>query len=184
MKCFRLIRGAAVALAALGMMIPNAPAMAAGPTRTQVKTINAKILDVALSEGGTFKGRVVDHTGASIEGAEVVIKQNNKEVGRTLTDKEGSYSVGNLTTGVYTVSSGATEGTYRAWAEKSAPPAAKPQSLLVMGENGARGNFGVMSDEGLIWLAVIGVGAVAIVALILANQNKGDSTTIVVPASP
>ena len=69
MKCFSLVRGAAVALAALGMMIPNAPAMAAGQTRSQVKTVDANVFDIALSQGGTFKGRVVDHTGATMEGA-------------------------------------------------------------------------------------------------------------------
>ena len=150
MKCFSLVRGAAVALATLGMMIPNAPAIAAGQAQGQVKNVDAKIFDIALSQGGTFKGRVVDHTGTAMEGAAVSIKQNNKEVASSITDKNGSFAVGNLKSGVYTVSSGATEGTYRVWAEKSAPPSAKEQSLLVMGENGTRGNFG--AGDGVLWL--------------------------------
>lgn len=184
MSCLSFLRGATVALAALGMMIPAAPAIAAGPARAQVKTVDAKIFDIALSQGGTFKGRVVDHTGAAVEGAEVTIKQGNKQVAHSVTDKDGSYVVSNLKTGVYNVSSGATEGMYRVWSEKTAPPSAKEQSLLVMGENGARGNFGAMGDEGLILLAVVAVGAVAIVALVLAIEAKGDSTTVVVPSSP
>eukprot|EP00456_Euglypha_rotunda_P083902 TRINITY_DN836_c3_g2_i5.p1 TRINITY_DN836_c3_g2~~TRINITY_DN836_c3_g2_i5.p1 ORF type:complete len:184 (-),score=54.33 TRINITY_DN836_c3_g2_i5:308-859(-) len=183
MSSLSFLRGAAVALAALGMMIPNAPAMAAGPARAQVKTVDAKIFDVALSQGGTFKGRVVDHTGAAIEGAEVSIKQSNKEVAHSVTDKDGSFTASNLKTGVYQVSSGATEGVYRVWSEKTAPPSAKEQSLLVLGENGARGNFGVMGDEGLILLAVTAVGAVAIVALVLAINNKNEKT-VYVPVSP
>jgi hypothetical protein len=162
MKCFSLVRAAAVALATLGMMIPNAPAIAAGPSRVQVKTVDAKIFDIALSNGGTFKGRVVDHTGAAMEGAAVTIKQNNKEVARSITDKNGTFAVANLKTGVYSVASGATEGTYRVWSETAAPPSAKEQGLLVMGENGARGQFGCCDNTG-----VYIVGAIAIAALVV-----------------
>ena len=48
MRFSSLLRGAAVALAAVGMMIPNAPAMAAGPSRAQVKMVDAKIFDIAV----------------------------------------------------------------------------------------------------------------------------------------
>lgn len=181
MKCFGLVRGAAVTLAALGMMVPNAPAMAAGPARAQVKTVDAKIFDIALSDGGAFKGRVVDHTGASLEGAEITIKQNNKEVARSVTDKNGSYVVNNLKTGVYTVASGATEGTYRVWNEDTAPPSAKEQSLLVLGENGARGNFG--AGDGLTWV-IGGVAVAALIIGIIALSRHNTTTTVIAPASP
>ena len=179
MKCFNLIRGAAVTLAALGMMIPNAPAIAAG--QVQVKTVDAKIFDISLSTGGTFKGRVVDHTGSAIEGAAVTIKQNNKEVARTVTDKTGTYSVSNLKNGVYNVSSGATEGTYRVWADQSAPPVAKEQGLLVLGENGARGNFGYVDGAGTYVIAAVAIAAltVAIIALVEAREAENK-----VPNSP
>jgi hypothetical protein len=95
-------------------------------------------------------------------------------------DKVGSCSVSNLKTGVYNLFSGAAEGVYRAWSEKTALPSAQEQSLLVTGEKGARGNFGVMGDEGLNLLAVT---PVAIVALVLAINNK-HKKTIIVPASP
>lgn len=183
MQFSSFLRGAAVALAAAGMMIPNAPAMAAGPARAQVKTVDAKIFDIALSDGGTFKGRVVDHTGAAVEGAEVSVKQNNKEVAHSVTDKNGSFVVANMKTGVYTVNSGATEGVYRVWSEKSAPPSAKEQSLLVMGENGTRGNFG--AGDGMTWV----IGGVAVTALVLSiialsRQNENTTTIVYVPGSP
>jgi hypothetical protein len=160
--------------------------MAAGPsaaTRPIVKTVNAKIFDIALSNGGTFKGRVVDHAGVPMEGAEVVIKQNSKEIGRSLTDKTGTFTASNLNSGVYSVASGNTEGTYRMWAENTAPPSAKEQGLLVMGENGARGNFGY-GDDGA-WVLAVGAVAVAaltvgIVALVRANQANNKQ----LPASP
>jgi hypothetical protein len=130
------IRGAAVALATLGMTIPNAPAIAAGPTAKgpSVKVVNTRVFDISLSNGGTFKGRVVDHTGSPLEGAEVSVKQNNKVVGRAVSDKSGTFAVANLKAGIYTMSSGNTEGQFRTWSENTAPPTAKDQGLLVMGE--------------------------------------------------
>jgi hypothetical protein len=181
MKSFGLIRGAAVALATVGMMIPNAPAMAAGQSqsRVQVKKVDAKIFDIAM-QGGAFKGRVVDHTGAAIEGAAVTVKQGSKEVARSVTDKNGTFAVSDLKSGVYTVSSGATEGTYRLWAEKSAPPSAKEQSLLVMGENGARGNFGCC--DGCMWL-VAGIATAGLIVGIVTLTRVNDAIDKI-PTSP
>ena len=172
MKCFSLVRGAAVTLAALGMMIPNAPVMAVGPQRVTVKSVDAKIFDISLQQGA-FKGRVVDHTGAPMEGAAITVKQNNKEVARTITDKDGSFEVANMKGGVYSVSSGATEGTYRLWDAKVAPPAAKEQSLLVLGQNGARGQFGCCDPcTGTYIVGGIAIAAltVGIIALVKAND--------------
>jgi hypothetical protein len=186
MLSFRWIRGAAVTLATLGTTIPAAPAIAGesiSPARPAVSKVNAQVFDIALSSGGTFKGRVVDHTGAPMEGAEVVVTQDKKEIAKSLTDKTGSFAVSNLKTGAYTVSSGNTEGSYRLWAENTAPPSAKEQGLLVMGENGARGNFGFVDGAGVfvIGAAVIGVAglAVGIAALVRANQVANRT-----PASP
>jgi carboxypeptidase family protein len=168
MKSLKLVRGAMVALAALGVAFPQLPAIAAGSktaAKPIVKTVAPNtVLDIGLTQGGTFAGRVVDHTGAGMEGAEVVIKQGKAEVSRTITDKQGSFVASNLKGGVYTVASGATEGTYRAWSEKTAPPSAKGQALLVLGQNGARGQGGMFDEGGLVIL----VGATLIVSTIAA----------------
>ena len=146
MKSLKFIRGAVVALAALGVVFPQLTAVAAGPksaAKPIIRTVAANsVLDIGLTQGGTFTGRVVDQTGAALEGAEVVVKQGKTEVSRTITDKQGTFVATNMKGGVYTVASGATEGTYRVWTEKSAPPSAKSQALLVMGQNGARGQCG------------------------------------------
>ncbi len=179
MKCFSLVRAAAVALATLGMMIPNAPVMAAGQSRVQVKTVDAKIFDIAM-HNGAFKGRVVDHTGAAVEGAAITVKQNNKEVARSVTDKSGSFAVADLKSGVYTVASGATEGTFRVWSEKAAPPSAKEQSLLVLGQNGARGNFGCCDGCTLL---VAGIAGAALVVGIITLVRVNDAIDKI-PTSP
>lgn len=175
MVSFKWIQGAAVTLATLGTVLPTEPVLADGPSKSRpaFKTVNAQVVDIALASGGTFKGRVVDHSGTPIEGAEVTIKQNNKDIGRGVTDKTGTFAVSNLKTGVYTVASGNTSGAFRLWSEKSAPPSAKEQGLLVMGENGARGNFGAY-DGGWMFLFLGGVAAaslaVGIAGLVRADQ--------------
>ena len=168
MKSLKFVRGAVVALAALGVVFPQLPAIAAGPKAAAMPTVKMvaanTTLDVGLTQGGTFAGRVVDHTGAAMEGAEVVIKQGKTEVTRTITDKQGSFVASNLKGGVYTVASGATEGTYRVWSEKTAPPSASEQVLIVTGKNGARGQVGAMRGQlgdGLGTIVLVGLGVAA-----------------------
>jgi hypothetical protein len=185
MISLKSIRGVAVTLATLGTMIPAAPVIAGeagAPTGPVIKKVDAKVFDIKLSSGGTFNGRVVDHTGAPLEGAAVVIKQANKEVGQTLTDKTGSFAVSNLKTGVYSVASGNTEGVYRVWSETTAPPSAKEQGLLVMGENGARGNFG--AGDGTFWVLGIGVVAFTALGIGIAALVRADQVANRTPASP
>lgn len=178
------IRGAAVALAALGTVIPKGPVLAAEPimgSRPQVRTVDSKVLDIALSAGGTFTGRVVDHTGLAIEGAEVVVRQGHTEVARSITDRTGTFAVSNLKSGSYTFSSGATTGTYRVWSEKSAPPSANVQGLLIRGENGARGQFAAVDGAGNLLICTIALAAlgVAIATLVEVEDLKGK-----IPHSP
>ena len=177
MKSLKFIRGAVVALAALGVVFPQLTAVAAGPksaAKPIIRTVAANsVLDIGLTQGGTFTGRVVDQTGAALEGAEVVVKQGKTEVSRTITDKQGTFVATNLKGGVYTVASGATEGTYRAWAEKTAPPSAKGHALLVLGQNGARGQSGMFDGDMNTVLLVATLG-VAIGALVVAIKTHED----------
>jgi len=174
MKRFLFIEGVAAGLATLGLLIPQSGAMADGlktAARPSIRMVETKVFDIALSKEATFSGRVVDHTGTALEGAEVTVKQGNKEVARSITDKNGMFAVSTLKGGVYSVSSGATEGTYRIWAEKSAPPSAKEQALLVMGQNGTRGQFGCC-DPVLILLTAGVIASVVLSAITLDKVNK------------
>jgi hypothetical protein len=159
------------------------------PAKPSVKILSENTtLDVSLGKAGTFSGRTVDHTGAPVEGAKVVLKQGKSVVGESVTDQNGRFAVQNLKSGVYQVSSGATEGTYRFWSEQTAPPSAKSQGLLVLGENGARGQYGCCCDDGSgMWLCAAGVvlAGVAIAALVIAitanNKSDSDSKTVTMP---
>lgn len=170
MNILKFVRGAVVALAAWGVVFPQLTALAAGPKtigKPIIRTVAANsVLDISLTRGETFTGRVVDQTGVALEGAEVVIKQGQTEVTRTITDKQGSFVARNMKGGVYTIASGATEGTYRVWAEKTAPPSAHEQILIVKGQNGARGQIGAVrgQDGGnlltyvIVGTAIVGAG--------------------------
>jgi len=170
MNGLRFLKGAAVALATLGFVVPCPNLSAADQSAKRAQ--KSQIPDVSLA-GGVFSGRVVDHSGTPMEGAEVVIKQGKDEVSRTVTDKNGLFAAKNLKGGVYQVSSGNTDGVYRLWTEKTAPPAAKGQALLVMGENGARGQFGAV-DPTIVLLTAGVIATVVLSAITLDKVNKVD----------
>lgn len=173
MSGIRFVKGAAVCLATLGTVLPQTPASAETQSARPAAKIQkrASLPDVALTAGGTLSGRVVDHTGRVLEGAKVTLRQDNKEISTTLTNKEGVYSFKSLKSGTYGITSGNTDGTFRVWSEKAAPPSAKEHALLVMGENGARGQFGCC-DPCMIILTAGVIAAVVLTAITLDKVNK------------
>lgn len=171
MSGLRFVKRAAICLAAMGIVLPQAPALADNATRPAAKAQRASLPDVCLTTGGTLSGRVVDHTGKVLEGAQVTLRVNKEVVATTITNKEGLYSFKDLKGGIYGISSGNTDGVFRVWAEKTAPPSAKEHALLVMGENGARGQFGCC-DPTLIILTAGVIAAVILSAITLDKVNK------------
>ena len=168
-----LFKCAIVALAIIGVVFPKSQLLAAEQARASaIKVVPAStIFDVRLGADGKFQGRVVDHSGTPIEGAKVEVKRGSMVVAQSVTDRDGVYSVKNLSTGQYNVRAGATEGTYRFWSDETAPPSAKSQALLVMGENGARGQYGVMDLNGIIVATSVAVAlAASITALVIASD--------------
>lgn len=177
-KGLALVKSAAVALAMVGIVFPQTRILAdqKNPAKPAIKTVAANsVLDVSLGKDGTFNGRAVSQNGTPVEGAEVVVKQGNVEVAHSVTDKNGQFAMNNLKAGAYQVKSGNTEGTFRLWTEQTAPPSAKPHGLLVLGENGARGQIGCFDDcGGCMLCAAIGAATlgVAIATLIISNDAK------------
>lgn len=184
------LKCAAVALATTGVVFPQTRVLAEqhAPAKSVVKIVpqNAT-LDVTLGQGNVFNGRAVDHAGAPAQGVSVVVKQGTTIIGQAVTDSEGRFAVDNVKSGVYQVSCGATYGSYRFWTEKSAPPSSRSQGLLVLGENGARGQCGNCCDDGSgIWLCAAGVivAGIAIAALVIALNNNNNDNDNPAPHSP
>ncbi|WP_373650494.1 MULTISPECIES: carboxypeptidase-like regulatory domain-containing protein [unclassified Schlesneria] len=182
----RFVKGMAVSLAAFGMMVPQTRLLADTPAAkapvAKAGKVN-RVPDLVLTAGGTMTGRVCDHSGKVIEGAKVVLKQNNKEIAQTVTNNEGTYSFKNLKSGIYQVGSGNTDGVFRVWSEKTAPPSAKEHALLVMGENGARGQFGAV-DPTLVLLTGGVIAAVVLSAIAVSEINSVKDTVNQIPISP
>jgi hypothetical protein len=177
MNGLRLLKGAAVALATLGLSIPSPKLFAADPPTkgnpaAAQRPQKSQIPDVSLTAGGVFSGRVIDHAMNPLEGAEVVVKQGKNEIARTVTDSKGQFTVQNMKGGVYQVTSGNTDGVFRVWTERTAPPVAKQQqALLVLGENGARGQFGAI-DPTIVLLTAGVIAAVVLSAIAVDKINS------------
>jgi hypothetical protein len=180
MNGFRFMKGVVVSLATFGVVCPQTQLLAEGSQaaiRSSAKASEGKATaDVLLTRGGTLSGRVVDHTGKAIEGAQVTVRNGKKEITKTRTDKEGVYSFKNIKSGVYEIHSSNTVGTFRVWTDQTAPPATKEYALLVMGENGARGQFGAV-DPTLVLLTGGIIASVVLGAITLDQVNK-------IPTSP
>jgi hypothetical protein len=166
------LRASVAALTTLGLMLatPHVQAATQPSQKVQVQVTDAKVLDISLRQHGAFQGRVVDHTGAAVNGAEVVIRQGQKEIAKTVTNEHGQFAVAGLKGGVYEVASGKTVGTYRVWQEAAAPPSAKEQALLVLGQNGERGQFGALGG-GVLLLTAVAIAALVISIIALDEAN-------------
>lgn len=182
MKILNFVQGAAVALAGLGLMLP-APAVQAASQPLKIQQTDATILDIGLQANGEFSGRVVDHAGTPAKNASVVVRQGSKEVAQVKTDSEGQFKVAGLRGGVYEVASGQTVGSYRVWQSEVAPPAAKEQALLILGENGTRGQFGAMGGGVLLLTAAV-IAAVIISAITLDRVNEVNDKVDKIPTTP
>jgi len=184
MKMFNWLKGAAVTLAALGTMLP-APQLQAAENKAPLKIerTNATVIDISMSTEGVFAGRVIDHTGTPVKGAEVVISQSGKEVAKLTSDERGAFAVSGLRSGVYEVASGKTSGSFRVWSESAAPAAAKEQALVILGENGTRGGMGGMGG-GTILLGAAVVATVIISAIALGKINNLQDDVDNIPKSP
>lgn len=181
MRRWQWLKGVAVGLSALGIMLPPS-AQAAGPRKAAAsRPATAPVyVDVALKSGGVFSGVLVDPQGKPVEGAEVAIRQGQAVVARAVTNDQGVFEVKGLRGGSYHVAAGQSEGLFRVWAEQTAPPNASAGALIVTGGPTVRGQYGGIDAITLITLgaAITGVTLAAI------NLNKLNKLENQHPASP
>lgn len=181
MKVSRLLKGATLSLACLGMLVPTSGVMAAGPK--QVKTHATKVVDVAM-KAGTVRGQVLNAEGIALDGTIVSIRQGKKEVARTITDKNGKFTVKNLRSGVYQVVAGKNQSVYRFWAEDIAPPSAKNSVAMVSTNKAVRAQM----LGGIDGITAITLGAaitgVTLSAVNLAKINDVQDDVNKIPTSP
>lgn len=134
----------AAAVACVGMVLPQAASAGEQP----VPQSN----DVALRPGGLVVGRVIDREGVAQQGATVSIRQDQREVVRTTTDKNGVFAAQGLRGGQYQILTEQGQGLYRFWAPDTAPPAAQEAAVVVTSPDVVRGQYGNQFGYGYGWL--------------------------------
>jgi hypothetical protein len=166
MKMGRLVRGAMIALATLGLCLPEVALAALSPTPPAV-------VDIAMADGGVLHGQVVDLQGGSTTGIPVSVRAQNQEIVRTTTAKDGQFAVQGLRGGVYQVAAGEGQGVYRLWTANAAPPSAQKSAIVFTqcGGSGCGGLKMLLANP----IVIAGVVATAIaVPVALANSNPSS----------
>ncbi|MAT71710.1 MAG: hypothetical protein CMJ58_19560 [Planctomycetaceae bacterium] len=140
MKLRHLQEFAAVAAC---MCMLSAPALAA-PGAPSVQ----RPADVALGDGGTLVGQLVDAQGAPLAGAPVSIQSGGREIVRATTDAQGQFSITGLKGGMLEIAAPGHYQSYRCWAPRTAPPAANSGVLMVANGDLLRGQYGACPTPG------------------------------------
>ena len=141
----RFFKLAIVTLAYVGILVPNASTFAGEPVQTAPKsklTVN-RISDVALQPGGAFTGRIIDSQGHPVHGAIVALNHAGREIVRTESRMDGSYTINGVRGGTHDIVTSVGTTTVRFWAPSTAPPQARKIALLVATGRVVRGQAGV-----------------------------------------
>jgi hypothetical protein len=135
---------------------------------------NATMSDVALSDGGTLQGRVLDNQSAGLVGVPVTLRTQDRDVAQTTTAADGQFAVQNLRGGVYHVAAAQGGQTFRLWAPRTAPPTASKNAIVYVQNNGAGGGLKAILGNPIVLPAIIAT-AIAVPIAVSSSQH---------PASP
>jgi hypothetical protein len=177
------LKGVAIALACLGLLTPEALVAAAEPQEASSATPAAiPVLDIALGPGQTLRGTVVDPAGAPVAGAPVVLLNGSRRTASTETDPDGRFVFASVRGGVYVVEAAGSARICRAWAPRTAPPAANPALLMVADGLLVRGRGPLRDCQGRIytWISehplLTYAGIAAAIAVPVAILGKGPTS--------
>ena len=132
MKSAGIFKGMVMCLAALGVCLSGA--VFAAPPVTK-----AVVHDVALVSGGTLAGQLVDAQGNPMTDAGVTLLLEQKSLGVAKTDAQGRFVFRGLRGGVYQLTAANGTGSYRLWAEGTAPKGTSQFALVTAGDAVVRG---------------------------------------------
>jgi hypothetical protein len=122
-------------------------------------------------------GQVVDQQGIGIPGARVVVRQNDRDLVATATDKTGKFAVSGLRSGTYQLAAANGQATVRLWTANAAPPVAKSHVMIVSGlDQVVRAQVGQHGIGPWILPALAAGGIIAGVAVATSNNSSSPST--------
>lgn len=168
----------AAAIACIGMILPTVALSAEPPVA------KAPSLDVALGEGGVFRGQIVNAQGVAQVNKPVALMYQGREVVRTVTDERGVFAAQGLRGGQYQLVTEGQNAPFRLWSANAAPPTARPAALIIADKDIVNGQFGTLGYGGgvLNWmqshpLIVAGtvVACIAVPVAITASDDDSSS---------
>ncbi len=109
----RILRRAAVGIAASGLLAPPALLSAAEPAATVAP---AMVSDVALGANGTLRGQVVNAAGAAVAGVNITVRQQETVIAKTSSGPDGKFEVVGLPGGIFQITTDQSEASVRLWA--------------------------------------------------------------------
>ncbi|HBO43559.1 MAG TPA: hypothetical protein DD670_06440 [Planctomycetaceae bacterium] len=139
-------------------------------------------VDVALSGSeGVLLGQVVDSVGKPVAEVPVALRMGNRVVAESRSDAAGRFVFRNLRGGVYQVLVPDGFGTFRAWADGTAPKSANSTARVVAGRGTIRGQQQA-AEEGPVrrWLknplVLAGIVGVAVAVPIAVHNSKDNGS--------
>ncbi len=169
MKGTKLFRTQVVALVCIGLLVSQSVVLAGGPSRPLVT-------DVSLVAQGLLVGQVVDSQGVGISNARVMVRQMDRDLVGTATDKTGRFAVSGLRSGTYQLVAANGQSTVRVWKANAAPPVAKPSVMIVSGSQEViRAQFGGGIGPWVLPALAAG-GIITGVAVATSNNSSSPST--------
>jgi hypothetical protein len=173
MRLLRTLKRCTIALATIGIVFPPSAVLGAQlPTGQATQTI--RVADVALGHGGVLRGQVVNAEGIGQPGMSISVQRQGKEVAQLKTDLDGKFAAAGLQSGTYMIATDGAIGPVRAWAPKTAPPAAADGLLLISAGQTVRGGgnrgLGLLTNPG-IWITGALIGTILVIAI---DQNSGS----------
>ena len=173
MRLRQFFCGMLVASASLGMVLPpNAFAASTQGARPATSAVR----DVALHDGGSLTGQVLDAAGTPVADTAVAVLEQGRPIASTQTGADGRFAMTGVKAGVYEVATSHGVTVCRLWAPRTAPPAAQADALVVHGDTvvrGAQGGGGVIGFLSNPW--VLGGIVAAAIAIPLALDDDDAS---------
>jgi hypothetical protein len=133
------------------------------------------ITDVALADNGILQGQVVDLQNHAQPGIPIVLRYQNRDVVKTVTNTDGQFSVQDLHGGVYNVATAQGESSFRLWAPRTAPPAAQQNAIVYVQNGGLAAGGGIKSILGHPLVLPAAVATAIAVPVAVSNTHHAAS---------
>jgi hypothetical protein len=173
---------------ALAVPRPALAVLTTAPSPTErsapERTPAAVATDVALQSGGVLVGQILSTEGQPRSATPVTVLYQGREIATTVTDRNGRFLVPGLRGGTYNVVAGDTPFPLRLWAPGTAPPAARPVVMAIVGDHVVRGQCRPCCPPypavgGLLrnpWVIATLVGAAVAIPIAVADDDDDSAS--------